>query len=55
MKTMHALMISILLAMAVVACEDNNMEDAADNMEDAVQDLGDAAENACEEASGENC
>lgn len=50
MKLLHAMLISSLLALGVIGCDDNNWEDAGDNIEDAADDVGDAMEDTADEA-----
>lgn len=55
MKYLYALFMASLLALGVVGCDDNNLEDAGDNIEDAMDDTGDAIDDACDEATDGNC
>lgn len=60
---MIRLLLPLVLMAAIVGCENEgpaerageNLDEAAESVRDEARDMGNRVEDACEEATGENC
>lgn len=55
MKNLFTILVTLMLSLSIVGCEDGKVENAGEKIDDAINDAGNAVEDACEEATKENC